>query len=199
MPGNGFRLRGRKFFLTYSQTPPHFDPEQIARAFRRVGGRYVISRELHQDGGTHFHCFLIFDEQFHTRDPRAFDVDGTHPNIKPIRFTPRKAYDYTTKFGNICFNNLHDDDIEPEKQSSHWHEIISCESRERFFELLRERDPRMLITAFSNISKYADWAYRIEQDEYQSPVKYSEVNEWVGEELSEWYEATVMVPETTGR
>ena len=79
MPGNGFRLRGRKFFLTYSQTPPHFDPEQIARTFRRVGGRYVISRELHQDGGTHFHCFLIFDEQFHTRDQGRSMLTGLTP------------------------------------------------------------------------------------------------------------------------
>ena len=42
---------------------------------------------------------------------------------------------------------------------------------------------RACLSQLSNISKYADWAYRIEQDEYQSPVQYSEVNEWVGEEL----------------
>ena len=199
MPENAFRIRGRKFLLTYSQTPSTFDPERLQRRLDDLAESTSLRGELHRDGGHHYHCFILFDTQFHSRDPRAFDVDGHHPNIKPIRFTPRKAYDYATKDGDVCHSNINDDDIEPEKRSNHWHEIIACESREQFFEMLRERDPRMLVTAFSNISKYADWAYRPEQDKYESPVEYAEVNDWVGAELSEWYAATVLGGSGNGR
>lgn len=195
-----FRLRAKRILLTYSQVGEQWDHSHVARLIGRLGARGVVCREMHRDGGVHYHALLFFDTTYHTRDVTAFDAGGAHPNIKPIRWTPRKAYDYVCKDGDPVFCNITDDDIDgPGKdQRSAWSDIIASPDRTAFFEAIRSLDPRTLVCSFTSIEKYADWAYRDDPLEYESPVTYAERNDWVGSELSEWFEATLSVGRGTG-
>lgn len=63
-----FRMRARRFFLTYPQLPSVDDlQEQVIINFERVfimkreDFRYVISEEFHKDGNPHLHVYLEFD------------------------------------------------------------------------------------------------------------------------------------------
>lgn len=42
----------------------------------------VIGQEVHKDGGTHYHCYVHWNFKLRSRDPRMFDLEGHHPNIK---------------------------------------------------------------------------------------------------------------------
>jgi len=63
-----FRLRTKRFFLTYPQLPLVDNlQEQAITNFERVfmmkrdNFRYVISEESHEDGNPHLHVYLEFD------------------------------------------------------------------------------------------------------------------------------------------
>ena len=196
-----FRVRAKRILLTYSQVESNFDHQQLIRLIARLGARGCICRELHRNGGVHYHALLVFDSAYHTRDAHRFDVGGTHPNIQPIRWTPRRAYEYVQKDGDIIYNNLEDNDIDGPGTSSstHWADIIASPDKATFFEKIGTLDPRALVCSFPSIEKYADWAYREEQQEYESPVVYAERDDWIGEELNEWYEATLRGRADPGR
>lgn len=196
-----FRLRAKRVLLTYSQTGPLFNHLGIAQLIGRLGGRGVVSRERHRDGGIHFHALVLFPTAFHTRDVTTFDVEGTHPNIKPIRWTPQKAYDYVQKDGDIIFNNLDPNDLEHtgKNSGSAWADIIASPDKTAFYEAVRSLDPRALVCSFTSIEKYAEWAYREEQSEYQSPTSWSECDVADFPELQGWYVENVAFRGAGGR
>lgn len=47
--------------------------------------KYVVSKELHKNGGTHFHAFLEIDAPIARRGMKIFDIEiegrNYHPNI----------------------------------------------------------------------------------------------------------------------
>jgi hypothetical protein len=92
--------------LTYSQVGDDFDYNKLKRIVDNHQGKFVIAREKHKDGGTHYHAFLAFTaKRFQTRNHTLFDIPY-HPDWLPVRTSPWKAYDYTTKDGDIVFTNL---------------------------------------------------------------------------------------------
>lgn len=191
-----FRVRAKRILLTYSQVGVHWDYHGLAQLIGRLGARGIICRELHQDGGIHYHALLVFDRAYQTRDVTHFDVGNTHPNIKPIRFTPRKAYDYCRKDGDVVWTNLSDEDIDGPGRSSStlWADIIAQPDKESFFDALKSMDPRALVCSFTSIEKYADWAYREEPTPYDSPVEFTDPtvrDEFECLELEEWYNETI--------
>ena len=129
-----FRVRAKRILLTYSQVESNFDHQELVRLIGRLGARGCICRELHRNGGVHYHALLVFDSAYHTRDAHRFDVGGTHPNIQPIRWTPRRAYEYVQKDGDIIYNNLEDNDIDGPGTSSstHWADIIASPDKATF-------------------------------------------------------------------
>lgn len=59
-----------------------------------------IATERHSDGDPHVHCIAKFVRRFCTRDERAFDYQGRHPNIQPVRVVAR-AVAYVGKDGEF--------------------------------------------------------------------------------------------------
>lgn len=195
-----FRLRAKRILLTYSQVGPCFDHQSIVHLIGRLGARGIICRELHKDGGIHYHALLFFDTTYHTRNPAQFDAGDTHPNILPVRWTPRKAYDYCRKDGDVVFNNLNDDDIDGGggNAKSIWNDIIAAPDKTSFYDTIKSLDPRALVCSFTSIEKYAEWAYREDPAEYESPVSWADGDFSDAAELCEWYKENA-ISRTNGR
>ena len=179
MPSNnGFRINNRYLLLTYSQVGPEFTWRELGRMLHDLGAFIRLGRELHQDGGTHYHVFCDFEEPFSTRDQRKFDFEGHHPNIEAVRRTPRKAWEYAGKDGDVLMD---DPSAEPpesgggtkRKRDDVWTEITNATSRDEFFTLGQALAPRDFVCAFSSISKYADWKFRPEPMPYTSPMGFT--------------------------
>lgn len=98
-----FRFNATSVFLTY----PKFDisPEAFFGLWKsKIPGttilKHVISREEHKDGTFHLHAYFLFSKKIDTKNPRFFDVEGHHPNIKVVTRTPDKVFAYIMKHGN---------------------------------------------------------------------------------------------------
>lgn len=100
-----FRFSARYGLLTYAQSN-ELDPFRIVEHLSKLGAECIVGRELHDDGGTHFHAFFMFESRFQSRNPRVFDIDSYHPNILRGRKTPEQMYDYATKDGDVCAGGL---------------------------------------------------------------------------------------------
>lgn len=165
---NKFRLRSKYILLTYSQTPPDFDPHAINLCVRMLGGLARIGKETHPNtGGDHYHCFAAHPSKFQTRSHTSFDVQGIHPNIQPVHQTPWTPWRYAVKDGNIIV----DDVPEPPRgrgrkskteDQAVWKKIANAPTREALFNAFKEEKPRELMLSYNNIRSYGD-------SEYQSP------------------------------
>ena len=63
--------------------------ERIIEFLKSLGcTRWCIGRELHADGGLHFHVFAERRSRFDTENPRYFDIGPFHPNIASVKKLP---------------------------------------------------------------------------------------------------------------
>lgn len=95
-----FKFDSQLVFLTY----PRCGLEHVAiadhlRTLRDIAWARVCS-ELHEDGQPHRHVVAKFVTRYQTRNQRAFDVSGFHPNIQSVRSVAR-ALKYVTKDGEF--------------------------------------------------------------------------------------------------
>ena len=72
-PG-AFRFKGRYCVLTYSQVPPAFRPLDISELLCRDRAKFIICREPHRDGGTHYHVFVDYRRVRDLTGARRWDV-----------------------------------------------------------------------------------------------------------------------------
>nr|DAO75536.1 MAG TPA: Rep protein [Cressdnaviricota sp.] len=79
-PGAPGRLRGKAFFLTYSQSA--LERAAVIEWFQRQRNvkRFIVGREHHQDGNLHWHVAIEFQQTKDVRRPQYFDINGEHPN-----------------------------------------------------------------------------------------------------------------------
>ena len=49
-----------------TQVESNFDHHELVRLIGRLGARGCICRELHRNGGVHYHALLVFDSAYHT-------------------------------------------------------------------------------------------------------------------------------------
>lgn len=85
------RVRGKSFFLTYSQSM--LVRERITQWFARQPRmkRVVVGQEHHQDGNLHWHVLIEYEIEKDLRAGAYFNIDGEHPNIGIwSRNNPRK-------------------------------------------------------------------------------------------------------------
>lgn len=75
------RVRGKAFFLTYSQTSIARDV--ITQWFSRQNRlkRVVVGQEHHQDGHLHWHVTIEYEVEKDLRAGTYFNIEGEHPNI----------------------------------------------------------------------------------------------------------------------
>ncbi|KAI9103959.1 hypothetical protein DFS34DRAFT_668536 [Phlyctochytrium arcticum] len=90
-----FRLKGRAFFVTWSQLP--FLQDDIPELQDLLGSILLLFRlfnattftrvclERHSDGGYHVHAFVQYPTPIDRRLSSQWDYLGVHPNVKPKR------------------------------------------------------------------------------------------------------------------
>ncbi|ALC76163.1 replication-associated protein [Poaceae associated gemycircularvirus 1] len=164
-----FIFSARYVLLTYAQSGD-LSEWDILDHISSLGAECIIGREDHADGGTHLHVFVDFGRKKQSRRSDFFDVGGHHPNITPSRGRPECGYDYAIKDGDVVAGGL----ARPgggglPSLADKWRTIVSAESREEFFDLLRELDPKTLVTRWSELCRYADHAYESKPEPYVGP------------------------------
>ena len=99
----GFRIVRKAFGLTYScprrggcsqlpdgehcigcecEHPIKTHEELISFLESKGPNRYIIGKESHKSGKTHWHVCVKYDEVIDSTNPRFFDVNGAHPRIE---------------------------------------------------------------------------------------------------------------------
>lgn len=91
-----FQFNSQTIGLTYPQSKLTFEQlnDWINTFFSDYGLIYsCIARELHKDGGTHFHLAIKLSKSFRCRDQRQWDLHGEHPNLnRPRNFQAWVTY-----------------------------------------------------------------------------------------------------------
>lgn len=165
-----FDLHCRYALLTYAQSGD-LSGETVGTRLSEMGFESVVGRENHADGGVHLHCFVDFGRKRRFRRFDVFDVQGRHPNINPIKVTPHKAYEYATKDGDIVFQSLDKPEVRggAGKTVAVWATITNAGSREEFWSLVHELDPKSAACNHTQLQKYCDWKFSVEPPKYESP------------------------------
>ena len=73
--------------------------EQL-KGLRKGLKQVIVSREAHEDGSPHIHCYLYFDKQFDLKNERFFDLGSYHPNIQSAK-SLRAVQQYIKKDGDF--------------------------------------------------------------------------------------------------
>jgi len=115
---SGFRIDAKNFFLTYSnveqQNWTEFTKEALSDFLRSITGvvYVIVSKELHEDGATHFHALVKFNRKKNLRNSAFFNFGGVQANIQSCRNVPasiqyvKKDNDYIEFGGNQDNNDL---------------------------------------------------------------------------------------------
>lgn len=109
-----FRIAAKRIYLTYSQVNKdmeNIDVLKILQSKNFFCFKYLISKEYHLDGGTHFHVLLEATNKFDIKDATFLDIQYQektyHGNYQPVRSLPNvvqyvcKAGDFITDLTNI--------------------------------------------------------------------------------------------------
>lgn len=109
-----FRIAAKRIYLTYSQVNKDMENTDVLKILQSKNFfcfKYLISKEYHLDGGTHFHVLLEATNKFDIKDAAFLDIkyqeNSYHGNYQPVRSFPNvvryicKAGDYITDLTNI--------------------------------------------------------------------------------------------------
>jgi len=113
-PPTAFRLKGKRFHLTYSQCP--LERDRIFEFLSTLGKDVIRCRigcELHDDGSPHRHVAIEYASAWDRRNASSFfDIDGFHPQILPKRTKSEwsAAWEYAKKEGDFA-DYVDEDDI----------------------------------------------------------------------------------------
>ena len=110
-----FRFQGTRAFLTYPQAS--CTKRQLFEFLIELGNcpnsipitKVLVAQESHENGGTHFHCYVEFQRKPNIRQANYFDFQGNHPNIQTVR-SKNDVIRYCTK-----------EDIDPLVWPEDWH------------------------------------------------------------------------------
>lgn len=101
-PARAFRLRAKKFFLTYPQCDS--TPATVLAAIRAHEPyadkieRILVASELHESGDPHIHVALWLTTRFSYSDQACFDwVTGQHGSYEVLKGAVNKVAKYLTK------------------------------------------------------------------------------------------------------
>lgn len=95
--------------------------------------QYIVGKEAHASGKTHWHVYVKYDSIVDSVDPRVFDCMGVHPNI--VDGAPGKGWQaYCTKDGDFETNFFR-------KDTDAYKQAIQCETADEAIEMLWQTRP----------------------------------------------------------
>jgi len=192
-----FRFQARYALLTYPQCG-HLDPFAVVDHLAGLGAECIIGRENHADGGIHLHAFVDFGVKYRSRNPRAFDVNGCHPNVSPSRGKPEEGYDYAIKDGDVVAGGLErPGGGRVDATNGVWAEIVNASDEQEFWSLCESLAPRSLVTSFTQLRAYAAWKFPPIRVEYETPAGINIDTSWVVE-LDRWVQHNLGQDQTGG-
>lgn len=171
-----FSIKAKNFSITYprSETLTH---ELIHNELNKHHPKYLVSsKESHEDGGTHYHIAIGFNDRKNFTGERCFDISGCHPNIQATR-NPREWISYIKKDGDFRESG----DIPGSKRK--WSDALSATTKEEFFNVIKEVAPRDFILQNDKLLDYASRNYE-KQPEFENETR----NFQIPQELSSWIE-----------
>ena len=171
---NKFRIRTKKFFLTYPRLPKREDLIEIAllhyeRTFKlqRSNFHYLISEELHKDGNPHLHVYLEFDkvQKIYSEGKLDLVIDkkNYHGNYQSVKFkhstieyiikstTDGKEYKTNMNLpviGEKYYDNIYD----------HLHAVVMTSGFSTGVDVLYQQYPRESIQRGSSLLKNMELA-----------------------------------------
>ena len=192
-----FRICAKKLFFTYSQVDPRMTKEDVLKQLQAnhklYDFQYVISKEVHQDGGTDFHVVIIQNQKIDIRDPDTLDIEYQqqrfHGNYKPVT-SLRHLIDYVCKDGDYITNidTLMNRKLLTEKQFLI--KEVNEKGKDQALLDYYERSPEKAITgiSISSLKKQFEQLEKIKlalhQDEIETPFTLE--NFAIDEKLQKW-------------
>lgn len=170
--GGKFRCSCKHLGLTYAQVPHDWTADWLLEQLRKTPQPFeawVVAKELHQDGGSHFHVYLRAARKFNIRSERYFDIAGHHPNIESLKHV-EKWVDYCLKEDPNALTH----GVSVKKS---WHEATALGSTEAVVTFALENYPRDFFLHGEAIRANADYLFSNRAtDTYVSPYCLSEFN-----------------------
>jgi len=117
MSESNFRLKNKKIHITY---PDNLDTKKLYEFLNSKFPieKYSIVNEIGETGHKHTHCLVLFVNEISTRNPRIFDYNGIHPQIKKI--SDLEHWDNTVNYHtkqNTPYTNIEKKPAKPAKSS----------------------------------------------------------------------------------
>ena len=174
-----FRFNAKRAFLTY----PHsdFDPLLLAAHINTFAplSHYAFTTEQHHDGSPHIHFLCEFVNKFSTRNERAFDFEGRHPNIRTVS-SLKNTLNYVKKSGSF-FSNF------PQAENTFLDALQSSTTKDEFLENILRSETQKAICSWSNIVSFAeDHFSRLQQCTHRTISDFQAIPEDLGSALSEF-------------
>lgn len=149
-----FRINAKNYFLTYPQCS--HTKEYLLEFLLGLEPQPVyalISSELHEDGSPHLHSFVSYEKKRDIRCQTYFDLSGNHPNIQAAR-NPKATIDYIKKDGDFIEHG-----ICPITIKRSWKECLTADSKDKFFDVVKEISPRDFVLHHDKLISYANFKY----------------------------------------
>jgi len=110
------RICGHNIGLTYSQANGLTQMALVQRIKKeKMLDYYCIASELHQDGGLHYHCQLVYKQRKDIKNQAYFDIGNYHPSIEAIQHP--KSWNTYIKKDNLFVESgefiFDDDEFDP--------------------------------------------------------------------------------------
>ncbi len=181
-----FQFNAKSLFGTYSQAPD-LSREIIRDFYLGLGcDQYLIGKESHQDGGTHFHVYIKWANSFRTRNVRHFDINGYHPNISKPR-NERALFEYITKEDPEPLANFSPSEKKKSRNET-WSEILETTTKEEFYSKSRELAPADYVLNHERLEYFANKHFNRVVPQYEPPADQvfypiPEMDQWFQENL----------------
>jgi len=194
------RLRAKKWFLTYPQCPlPRQEAiENLLRQFPPVEW-YIVSEETHKDGSPHLHIAVSFQQEFSSRDMKAFDkICGQHGNYQPMK-NQRKCVEYVTKDGRFTAHGIDPESILMKKNGKTG-VIAKLIAEGKTMKDIFEVEPGFVLMHKRKIEELQSWMQRRKEKEMKkewqpfSPEDIQDLSTSGEQEIALWLNKNLKVP-----
>jgi len=155
-----FSFDGRDVFLTYPQCGD-LTRERVRDFLLSTHGvrRFLVGRELHDDGNPHIHAYAGWDERRRLTGERVFDVDGHHPNIQKPR-SAKAVAEYCQKYDVEALRNFELEELAADNRGTGWRSLLrDCPDERTFLARVEEHYPRELCLSLGRLLEFCQWRF----------------------------------------